>query len=361
MAMSAERKVGIVVLIGLALLLFGSLMIRDVRLFRRGYPLRAYFKSVAGLERGSAVTIAGVPRGKVHDFIVGPERIEVILWMDEGAVVKEDAVAAIEWQTVLGGKRVGITLGSPEAEGLARDGMVRTIEEPQDPIEQASKLVGHLESIAATFREKVAQPVSLAIEEAKPGVVAAVNNVQDITERIKSGEGTIGKAIASGEFYDKSVEAATVVSSTGNRLNSLLDTHREDIDKFLAGLGKLGEDLEAGNGSLAKLLKEPELHDEALAMVKEVRRASATIADLTPEDKQQIRQAVADISSAARSFVQVMEQITAGQGTIGRLVQSDELYNSIQAAITEGKLAVQDLREQTPVLGFSALVLGALR
>ena len=126
MAVSAETKVGMFVIVGLALLLAGTLIVEDINPFRRGYVLKAHFDSVEGLMPGNVVTMAGVECGKVKEMSFVENRVEVVLQIDEGTVVRKDSVATVAIQTVLGGKKIALTMGSPDQPALEPRGRKRS-------------------------------------------------------------------------------------------------------------------------------------------------------------------------------------------------------------------------------------------
>ena len=109
-----ETIAGIIVLGVLAALAYPA-----VRLTQRdflgggGYRLMAQFDTVGGLERGAAVEIAGVPVGQVESVRLDhKDYADVTMRIANGAVLHDDAVAAVKSTGLMGGEYVSIAPGT---------------------------------------------------------------------------------------------------------------------------------------------------------------------------------------------------------------------------------------------------------
>jgi phospholipid/cholesterol/gamma-HCH transport system substrate-binding protein len=60
------------------------------------------------------------------------------------------------------------------------------------------------------------------------------------------------------------------------------------------------------------------------------------------------------------SLRSVTDKIQKGEGTIGQFVNDDKLYNDIKGTVNEARAALDDVRENTPVVTFSSVLFGAL-
>ena len=92
--MTSAAKVGIVMLIALAVLGYFVLRIEDINLSRSRTTrvVKAVFEDVAGLDDESAVRIAGVRKGHVTDIKVLPDgRAEVTLQVDDDVPLHANA------------------------------------------------------------------------------------------------------------------------------------------------------------------------------------------------------------------------------------------------------------------------------
>jgi phospholipid/cholesterol/gamma-HCH transport system substrate-binding protein len=126
---------------------------------REAYTL--YFAgSISGLETGSVVRYNGLPVGRVDSLKIDPKRItevKVEISIDEGTVITEDTVAALQMQGITGLKYIELKNRSNDAarvqpgatipvEGSDFDDLAKKATEIANKIDAA---VGHLEALLA--------------------------------------------------------------------------------------------------------------------------------------------------------------------------------------------------------------------
>jgi phospholipid/cholesterol/gamma-HCH transport system substrate-binding protein len=133
----------------------------------------------------------------------------------------------------------------------------------------------------------------------------------------------------------------------------------------MTNLQEISEKVNHGDGTIGKLLNDPRLHDELLATVGDVKAAAAQAKELVasaqsvmdqvksgqgavgtlvydPKTAEDIRASIADIRS-------VSDKIAKGQGTLGKLLNDDGLYNSAQVAIKKADRALDGLNDSGPI------------
>jgi phospholipid/cholesterol/gamma-HCH transport system substrate-binding protein len=84
-------------------------------------------------------------------------------------------------------------------------------------------------------------------------------------------------------------------------------------------------------------------------------KGEGTLGKLLSEDDQ----VYADLAATLASFRGMSESIAKGEGTIGKLVSDEELYDEFKALVREGRAAVDDIRETSPVTTFTSIFFGA--
>src|SRR5580704_2857503 len=111
--MSRELKVGLFVILGLALAMVAIFIIGDTRrLWESKVTYRAAFKDVAGLKPGAPVRMGGLDIGSVrsvgHDGDPGDARIFVVMLIvkNEAMRIRADSIARIAGKGLLGDKMV---------------------------------------------------------------------------------------------------------------------------------------------------------------------------------------------------------------------------------------------------------------
>ncbi len=111
-----EVLVGIFMTVGIAALSVLAFNVSNIKSLGGGgnYTVTASFTNVSGLKERSAVTIAGVPIGRVKSISVDPESFEAVVTMTIEERFNEiplDSDAGIYTSGLLGEKYVGISNG----------------------------------------------------------------------------------------------------------------------------------------------------------------------------------------------------------------------------------------------------------
>ena len=79
--MNTEKKVGMAFFVGIALLMALTFWVGKIRLFENGYIIKVNFSQIGGLKKGDTVTLAGMKVGRVEDFDIKDNKIQVSLWI----------------------------------------------------------------------------------------------------------------------------------------------------------------------------------------------------------------------------------------------------------------------------------------
>jgi len=119
-----EFVVGLFVLVGI--LCLGYLAIKLGKLELVGgdyYELTADFSSSSGLKKGASVEIAGVEVGRVKSIILKEDQAQVVLAIEDGITVYNDAIASIKTRGIIGEKFMGLSPGGA-GEPLTKGGTI---------------------------------------------------------------------------------------------------------------------------------------------------------------------------------------------------------------------------------------------
>jgi len=125
----------------------------------------------------------------------------------------------------------------------------------------------------------------------------------------------------------------------------------------------VAERLEAGQGTLGKLLSEDDtVYQDISATVASLKdvserlnRGEGTLGKLLSSDDQLYD----DLSGTVASLKNVAAKIENGEGVLGKLVNDDKLYQDIEATVGEVRATVDDMRETSPITTFSSIFFGA--
>jgi phospholipid/cholesterol/gamma-HCH transport system substrate-binding protein len=127
-----EITVGLFVVLGLAALAYLSIKLGQIQIGSGNtYTLTAVFSTVAGLQPGAGIEVAGVQIGRVEKIDLQDFEAKVTLRLDTSVQLQEDAIASIRTRGLIGEKYVRITPGGSERL-IPAGGRIREVETPLD-------------------------------------------------------------------------------------------------------------------------------------------------------------------------------------------------------------------------------------
>lgn len=103
-----------------------------------------------------------------------------------------------------------------------------------------------------------------------------------------------------------------------------------DLETVAANLARISTEIAEGDGTLGRLVRDPQMGESAEQTLANLRTASA------------------ELSQTSRSVRQILEEVRQGDGSAHRLIYGDELANaagSIGGAASEVELALRAIRE----------------
>jgi phospholipid/cholesterol/gamma-HCH transport system substrate-binding protein len=218
--MSRAARLGAFIFVTLAILAGGVFIIGSKQyLFSSTYQLKAQFDNVEGLDAGGDVRVGGVHSGTVRSIVLPHkpgEKVTVIMDLRKltHEIIKQDSVATIETEGLLGNQYLAISFGSA---GIAdvRDGDIISSQSPLEVADLLKKTSGILDSSQQ------------AIENA----TRATASLDSISAKIDRGQGTVGALVNDKQLY--------------NNLDQTTRAMRETMVQAQAGVSGFQQDMEA--------------------------------------------------------------------------------------------------------------------
>jgi outer membrane protein OmpA-like peptidoglycan-associated protein len=191
-------------LFGAGLFLIGSRQ----KVFTRGFHVYSDFASVAGLEAGANVRVAGLEAGEVEEIQIPSHasslfRVKLRLTEKVRPLVRQDSLAVIQTEGLVGDKFLEINKGSDQAQEC-RDGETIPSQEPFDfadlmqdtrnlfkttntTLESAGQVAEHMNQALGTFLapESDGKNGAAHLNETMASAERAMNNLADDTEAMK--------------------------------------------------------------------------------------------------------------------------------------------------------------------------------
>jgi phospholipid/cholesterol/gamma-HCH transport system substrate-binding protein len=310
-------RVGLFFFLGLALLwiTFESLSGGRV-LHEKGYALTARFDNLKGLQKGDDVQIAGVRVGVVRDTRLVGRQAEAVLSINPGVAIASDAVAQVATSSLLGTNHLEITVGTSGAAPLAPGAEIKT----RDTIDM-NEVIARLGSLGDRMEQVVNQigqslnsgkggnlftKINDLVTENGPKLSATLANLQAITAKIRSGDGTLGHLVNDNKLHDELLASVDELKGAATDARAMVDNAQTILNQ-----------VKSGKGALGTLLYDEQTGNEIKVTLKNLSDVSA--------------------------------KLNSNQGTLGHLINDDSLYLSAQGTMHKVDQAVEGLNDQGPI------------
>jgi phospholipid/cholesterol/gamma-HCH transport system substrate-binding protein len=217
--MSRAARLGAFIIATLAILAAGVFIIGSKQyLFSPTYRLKAQFATVVGLDSGAEVRIAGVHTGTVREIDLPSkptDKVTVLMDLERSthAIVKQDSMASIETEGLLGNEYIAISFGSAQAANVKDDDMIGS----EPPLVIADLM-------------KKADGILVTSQAALNNVTVVTANLSSISAKINQGEGTIGALVNDKKVYTQLDETTAGLRDTVNHAQAGVTAFQENME-----------------------------------------------------------------------------------------------------------------------------------
>ncbi|MCJ7465397.1 MAG: MlaD family protein [Maribacter sp.] len=289
MKLSREVKTGIIVIGGILLFILGFSYLKSTPLFDNSKTLYAVYKNVGGLQPGTQVSINGFTVGAVSNIKFKDKSGDLVVTftVSNDFSFSENSEAELYDTGIIGGKGIQI---NPVFDGapLAKSG---------DTLRSSSKpgLTELLQTRLTPLQQKVEGAVSNAD--------SLMMNVNDI------------------------LDAKT----------------KRDLRESIAGLSSLMKNLQGSANVLNEILRNNKGKlDSSLTNFKDLTYNFAEFSDSL--NHMGLGKTLASLQTTVTKLDKLMGRIEQGDGTLGKLLKDEKLYDNLNQASRELDLLLQDVR-----------------
>ncbi len=304
--MSNTLKLGLFTTFSLLVLAALILSVDDTAFFERGEKVEAEFLSVVGLDRKAAVRVAGVRVGKVEAIRLERGKAVVTLLLEESLGLTEGTKASISNVGLLGEKFVEITPGPADA----------------PPLGEGAYIPGET-------------PITFDQAMAKLGKVG--DSIQDMTQGL-GGEGGGGIANLIGNLEAVSADIRELVAANRTVVTSTIGN------------------FESFSGNLAREV--PRLTTQLSRVLDQIDQVIAENRESLSGGLQGVKTITDEVQVSVRHLNTITEQLASGEGTLGKLIQSDEAHTSLVDTLNTVQGGVDSLSETLGKLKDTKISLG---
>ena len=201
--MSRVARLGLFIVATLAVLATGVFIIGSKEyLFRSTYILKAQFDNVAGLAAGAEVQVGGVHSGIVHSIELPDKpggKVTVVVDLDKSThkIIKQDSVATINTEGLLGNQYLSISFGTAGQPDV-KDGDTL---QSEPPLQMGDML-------------KKANDILNSSQQAVQNTSQATAHLNSVSDKIDSGKGTVGALVNDKQLYNNLEQTTTTLHAT---------------------------------------------------------------------------------------------------------------------------------------------------
>lgn len=339
---------------------FGFLLwLAKVEVDRQYAYYEVLFDNVSGLNEAGDVRYNGLPVGQVVDLALDPQdpsKVRVRLEVDAATPVKTDTIATLQSLGVTGVSFVGLSGGSPDADKLPQDGLIRSeISAFQSVLQGAPELLQRavllLEDINSVVNEENREAVSTILtnlssasgrldrtladfETLSDDLSLAAREVSNFTDQLgdlsQSAETTLTAATETLETVRGAIERSDSMIETANRTLSTMNETFASANTLIEG--DLTDFVRQGKAAAANIdttltALDPTLVDTLQAARNTLTEAEETFASANRVLNEDIDTILSDASRAVNSFRTTVE---SASGDMTRI--SAEVLKASQSA-----------------------------
>lgn len=251
---SQEVKVGMFVLIGVVIFIFGVITLGDITL-QRGYEVNILFDDIAGLPEKAPVKVCGVEIGKVKDINLVKGKARVTVLIKPKAKIHTDSRASIISTGVIGTKYLEMTLGSDGLPYL-KEGDTLTGINPISFDEVMGKLISGLDDL-------------MNVLGSLGGKKELGEALQDISENLKGITRKLNLALGEDErdtrgVFDDFRTSIRNLKQASQKINEMITENKEGLKDTIGIVRRLGPGLEKTSSALSRIVQDIEKGQGAL-------------------------------------------------------------------------------------------------
>jgi phospholipid/cholesterol/gamma-HCH transport system substrate-binding protein len=301
--LSKEFKIGIVVVLSLALLYWGFNFLKGEDVFSNERVFIAVYNDVAGLDKANPVTINGLRVGQVRNMSFshdGKANVVIELIIRNSIPIPSNSIARIASSDLLGSKTVEIILGNSSVPAQSHDTLKSDVE--------------------TSIKEEVSRQLK-PIKNKAEGLLTSIDTVITMLNDLFSKTNTenISKSVAhiAGSFEN--------LEKTTGTLDDLMTEEKTRIERVLNNVEAITLNLKNNEDKLNNIFSNFSTISDTLAKAK-------------------LSETIEKVYNTMNELSAISKKINAGEGSLGMLINNDSLYIEIEKSSRDLNLLLEDIR-----------------
>lgn len=286
--MTNEVKTGILVILGIALFVFGFSYLKSNDIFVSDRTFYAVYSDVEGVVNGTPVTVNGLPVGSIQNISFYKRNQLLVKFRVENDIqFSVNSLAQIYETGLIGGKALAIIPANDKAtNAISNDTLQSSI---------APGLTDLVNKKITNLQLKIESMVMSA-----DSVLFKINRVFDDSTR-----NNLRKSVSS---FNTTISD---LSETSSMIKSIIQLNKNNVDLTLSNFSQISKDLSDVSSSL---------NDGNL--------------DIT----------LSNFKNSSDNLSKILIDINQGDGTLSKLIKNDSLFNNLNDASKSIDLLLEDIR-----------------
>lgn len=284
-----EVKIALVAIAGVVVLFFGMNFLKGLNIFSSEDNYYVQFSDITGLSSSSPVYADGFKVGVVKDIIYDythTEGSKVLIGVDKQLRIPQGSSAEIV-SDMLGNVKVNLLLANNPREKVAPGGLIKglindgAMGKLQDMVPAVEKMLPKLDSIMTSLNAILADP---AIRQSLHNVQTITDNLTTSTAQLNTLMAGLNKNVPGMMAKANNVLDNTETLTANLAAVDVASTMRQ-VDQTIANVQQLTAKLNSKEGSLGLLMNDTQLYDN---LNSTMRNADSLVIDLRQHPKRYV-------------------------------------------------------------------------
>ncbi len=284
-----EVKIALVAIAGVVVLFFGMNFLKGLNIFSSEDNYYVQFSDITGLSSSSPVYADGFKVGVVKDIIYDythTEGSKVLIGVDKQLRIPQGSSAEIV-SDMLGNVKVNLLLANNPREKVAPGGLIKgmindgAMGKLQDMVPAVEKMLPKLDSIMTSLNAILADP---AIRQSLHNVQAITDNLTTSTAQLNTLMAGLNKNVPGMMAKANNVLDNTETLTANLAAVDVASTMRQ-VDQTIANVQQLTAKLNSKEGTLGLLMNDTQLYDN---LNSTMRNADSLVIDLRQHPKRYV-------------------------------------------------------------------------
>jgi len=322
--MKKEIKLALLAIVTIALSIWGYKFLSGKNLLSGDKTYYGLYDNVQDVTTASKVQINGVVVGTVISIEPLPENVRKIklgFTVDKNIRLPKGVVADLRAESPLGGKVIELIF-----EKMCTDGSSDCLE------------------LGATVESKTTSLVGTLLGDNDLG--AQLKNVNTIIDSTLSNIGNPDSQAAIDVSVHELSKSMQNLSSITSRMNNLMINSSKNIEVTMANMAVITESLVQSQSKLNSILNNVSTVTNDLSQVKlseTMKKTNGTI-DLAQSSLRGVESTMTEATATMKELKTLVDKLDSGQGTLGKMLNDEALYDNLNETTREMDLLLQDIR-----------------